>query len=94
MARQESVRGANMIPAGEVTTNTVNGKREHRGNASNDNEPNVFAKSRSGLNDESGSSVKEDEHGQREKDGRSRNRGGPRGVPVTERDANGADGEN
>ena len=84
MPRRKSVRGAEMILAGKVTTTTVSGKREHSGTASNDNERNVAARSRSGLNDESGSSGKGDKHRLRENDGSSRNQGGQRGIPVTE----------
>ena len=80
IAGRASVGGANPIPASEVTTSTVNGKRGHRRNASSDNERNAFAGSRSGLNDESGSNGKE----LRENAGSKRSQSEQRGIPVRE----------
>ncbi len=80
MAGRGTVGGANAIPASEVTTNTLNGKSGHRGNASSDNERNVFAGNRSGLKDESRSNGKE----LRGNAGSKRSQSGQRGIPVRE----------
>ncbi len=85
--------GTNVIPPGEVTTNTVSGKRGHTGNAINDNERNVFAKSRSGLNDEGESSGTEDKRRLRENARSKQRQSGQHGIPVKRWGASRAEGE-
>ena len=83
MTRRVSECGAKGIPAGQVITN-VNGKPGNNRNASSKNERNVFAGSRSVLNDVSGSNGRKNRPRLRENAGSRRSPSGQGGLPVKE----------